>query len=164
RPDLMQDLDAGRVRRLDVGRRITPERREYGRALLDAGRNLLRRGERQDEVDAEGPVGQLPHTTDEPANERRRVGAERYDPETARVADRRHQLRARDGRPHRRRDDRQLDAQQVTQAGAEHAPSGVAVSSGGRTARGGGRTRSASPWRPPTRAPPPSARSRRPPK
>ena len=105
---------------LDVRRRVAPGEGEDRHPLLDAEFDLLGLGQGQDEVDAEGPVGQLPHAPDQLPQQRGRVDAEGDQAQAAGVADRRRQLGAGDVRSHGGGEDGHVEAQQVAQPGSEH--------------------------------------------
>ncbi len=123
RANLDEDLDPTRVRQGDIGGRVAPEqhhRRHLGGCRRpDLCRQVLLVVLADDQVEAEGPVGQLPGARDQRGDGvgGQAVGAEH--PEAAGARDGRDQLRA--GAPEPDRPDRIVDPELTAQPGMQSA-------------------------------------------
>src|SRR6185436_3448857 len=116
-PDLMEDLHTCCVGRPHVRRRITPEQREDGDALLQTHGDEVLDREVQEQVHTERLIGQRSNAMDLLTEERWRIELRLQYTEATRVAHRRDHLRASQVRAHRRADDRIFDTQRVAERG-----------------------------------------------
>src|SRR5262245_48881203 len=123
----MEDLNARRMRTLHVRRRITPEEGEDGYSFFQADSNLILDGKVEEQVHPERFGGERPHAADLLAKTLRRVELSLQDAEAAGIAHRRDEIRARQVRPHRCRENRMFDAQCVAQRGFHEHSSGLAI-------------------------------------
>src|SRR5262249_23143283 len=91
-PDLMEDLHPCSMSRLHVRRRITPEQREDGDALLQTHGHVVLDWEVQEQIHSERFIGQCSNPMDFFAEARRRTELRLQDTEAARVAHRSNRL------------------------------------------------------------------------
>src|SRR5262245_25520305 len=111
----MEHLYPCGVGSLHVRRRITPEQREDGDALLQTHGHVVLDLEVQEQIHTERLIGQRPDPVYFLAEARRRTELRLQDTEAARVAHRGDRLRASQIRSHRCRDDGIFDPQHVAE-------------------------------------------------
>src|SRR5215469_13214285 len=113
----MENLHPYGVGRLHVRRRITPEQREDGNALLQTHGHVVLDREVQKQIHTERLIGERPNPMDFLAEERWRRELRLQDAEAARVAHRGDGLWPSQIRSHRCGDDRIFDPEHVAERG-----------------------------------------------